>query len=227
MMYYINVYEKENRMKELELAKILWNYLHLGEKIEKCDCILGLGCYDLHIPEKCVQLYKEGYADLIIFTGGLGKSTSEAETFRDIAINLGVPKEKILVENKSTNTGDNFRFTKKLIAEQNLSIHSFLIVQKPYMERRAYAAFKAILPDEKCVVTSPDISFEDYFKEYEKINGNTKELLSIMVGDLQRMKIYPKNGWQIEQDIPDYVWNAYEALVSMGYDKYVIKEDLQ
>lgn len=43
--------KKENRMKELELSRILWNYLHLGGKIEKCDCILGLGCYDLHIPE--------------------------------------------------------------------------------------------------------------------------------------------------------------------------------
>ncbi len=220
-------------MKELELSRILWNYLHLGGKIEKCDCILGLGCYDLHIPEKCAQLYKEGYADLIIFTGGLGKSTSdvwnksEAKIFRDIAINLGVPEEKILIENKSTNTGDNFRFTKKLIDDKKLDIHSFLVVQKPYMERRAYAAFKAILPDDKCVVTSPEISFEDYFKEYEDKNGNIKELLCIMVGDLQRMKIYPKKGWQIEQGIPDEVWQAYEELVSMGYDKYVVKDDLQ
>lgn len=220
-------------MKELELAKILWNYLHLGEEIKKCDCILGLGCYDMHIPERCAQLYHDGYGDLIIFTGGLGKCTSgvlkksEAEVFRDIAINLGVPENKILIENKSTNTGDNFRFTKALIEEKGLNIHSYLVVQKPYMERRAYAAFKAILPNDECLVTSPDISFEDYFKEYEDMNGSIKELLCVMVGDLQRMRVYPSKGWQIEQDIPDIVWNAYEELVSMGYDKYVIKEELQ
>ena len=220
-------------MKELELAKILWDYLYLGEEIKKCDCILGLGCYDLHIPEKCAQLYHDGYGDFIIFTGGLGKCTSgvfeksEAEVFRDIAINLGVPENKILIENKSTNTGDNFRFTKAFIEEKGLSIHSYLIVQKPYMERRAYAAFKAILPTEECSVTSPNISFEEYFKEYEEQNGSTQELLNVMVGDLQRMKVYPKKGWQIEQVIPDYVWSAYEELVFMGYDKYVIKEGLQ
>jgi len=220
-------------MKELELAKILWDYLYLGEEIKKCDCILGLGCYDLHIPEKCAQLYHDGYGDFIIFTGGLGKCTSgvfeksEAEVFRDIAINLGVPENKILIENKSTNTGDNFRFTKALIKEKELSIHSYLIVQKPYMERRAYAAFKAILPTEECSVTSPNISFEEHFKEYEEQNGSTQELLNVMVGDLQRMKVYPKKGWQIEQVIPDYVWSAYEELVFMGYDKYVIKEGLQ
>lgn len=217
-------------MKEMELAKILWDYLHLGRELKKCDCILGLGCYDLHIPEKCAQLYKEGYSNLIIFTGGLGKCTSgvweksEAEVFRDIAINLGVPKEKILIENQSTNTGDNFRFTKKLIDEKKLDIHSFLVVQKPYMERRAYAAFKAILPEEKCVVTSPSISFEDYFDEYEKENGSIKELLCVMVGDLQRIKVYPEKGWQIPQKIPDIVWQAYLELVNMGYDKYVIKD---
>jgi len=220
-------------VKELELAKILWNYLYLGEEIRKCDCILGLGCYDLHIPEKCAQLYHDGYGSFIIFTGGLGKCTngvfkkSEAEVFRDIAINLGVPKDKILIENKSTNTGDNFRFTKALIEEKRLNVHSYLIVQKPYMERRAYAAFKAILPTEECSVTSPDISFESYFKEYEDSNGSIKELLCVMVGDLQRMKVYPSKGWQIEQDIPITVWSAYEELVSMGYDKYVIKEELK
>lgn len=217
-------------MKELELAKILWDYLYLGGKVEKCDCILGLGCYDMHIPEKCAQLFKDGYSNLIIFTGGLGKCTSgvfeksEAEVFRDKAISLGVPEEKILIENQSTNTGDNFRFTKKLIDEKGLPIHSFLVVQKPYMERRAYAAFKAILPKEKCVVTSPSISFEDYFKEYKKENGSIRELLCVMVGDLQRIKVYPEKGWQISQEIPDTVWQAYLELVQMGYDKYVIKD---
>lgn len=152
------------------------------------------------------------------------KELELAKIFRDKAISLGVPEEKILIENQSTNMGDNFRFTKKLIDEKSLSVHSFLVVQKPYMERRAYAAFKAILPEEKCVVTSPAIFFEDYFKEYEKENGSIKELLCVMVGDLQRIKVYPEKGWQIPQEIPDTVWQAYLELGNMGYDKYVMKD---
>lgn len=44
-----------------------------------------------------------------------------------------------------------------------------------------------------------------------------------MVGDLQRIKEYPAKGFQIEQEIPDEVWSAYETLVAAGYDKHLIK----
>ena len=216
----------------MEFVKILWDYMHLDHKIEKCDCILGLGCQDLHIPERCAELYHQGYGNIIIFAGGFGKVTkeiwnvSEAEKFAEIAISLGVPKEKIYIENKSTNTGDNFRFTKNLIDHYHLNINSFLIVHKPYMERRCFAAFSAILPDKKCIVTSQPISCEDYFKEYEKGIISADEIIHILVGDLQRMKIYAKKGWQIEQHIPTKVWKAYENLVNLGYCKYLIQESI-
>jgi hypothetical protein len=48
------------------------------------------------------------------------------------------------------------------------------------------------------------------------------DVVGIMVGDLQRIKIYPAHGWQIAQDIPDDVWNAFEELVRAGYTKYLI-----
>jgi hypothetical protein len=44
-----------------------------------------------------------------------------------------------------------------------------------------------------------------------------------MVGDLQRIKIYPARGFQIEQEIPEPVWQAFEVLVRAGYDKYLIQ----
>lgn len=44
-----------------------------------------------------------------------------------------------------------------------------------------------------------------------------------MVGDLQRIKEYPAVGFQIPQDIPSDVWEAYEQLVALGYDEYLIK----
>ena len=43
-----------------------------------------------------------------------------------------------------------------------------------------------------------------------------------MVGDLQRIRLYPSKGFQISQDIPNEVWEAFEALVHEGYDKYLI-----
>ena len=47
-------------------------------------------------------------------------------------------------------------------------------------------------------------------------------MISIMVGDLQRIKIYPEKGFQIHQEIPDDVWAAYEELVQAGYNQRLI-----
>lgn len=212
---------------ELELAQVLWDYMRLGEHVEKCDCILGLGCHDLSIPRVCAELYHKGYADIVIFSGGLGKATdgkfakSEAEIFCDIAVQLGVPREKIYLETESTNTGDNFKFTKRLIEKKGLKIDSFLLVHKPYMERRSYAAFMTNFENKKCIVTSEDVCFQDYM-DRQSVEERC-ETINILVGDVLRMKVYAEKGWQIKQEIPEEVWQAMNALRKMGFDKYNIK----
>lgn len=44
-----------------------------------------------------------------------------------------------------------------------------------------------------------------------------------MVGDLQRIDVYGKNGFQIAQEIPDNVWKAYNKLIDLGYTEQLIK----
>ena len=46
-----------------------------------------------------------------------------------------------------------------------------------------------------------------------------------MAGDLQRIKLYAQKGFQIPQEIPINVWDAYEKLVETGYTKHLVKED--
>jgi len=207
-------------------AKKLWDYHSMNQKLEKADCILVLGSHDTRIAERGAQLLLDGWAPLLIYSGGVGRLTAglwdkpEAEVFAGIAIKMGVPKEKILIENKSTNTGENIIFTMKILKEKGMDPQSFIVVQKPYMERRAFATFKKILPDKKLIVTSPQISYEDYPNEAL----SKDKVLNVMVGDLQRIKIYPEKGFQIPQEIPKDVWEAYETLVKAGYDKHLIKE---
>lgn len=130
------------QLQEEELIKKLWNYMKSNQKIEKSDCIIGLGCEDLNIAKVAVDLYFKEYANKIIFSGGLGKVTRniwnepEANKFAEYAIEQGVPKENIYIENKSTNTGDNFRFTKELIKQKKLNIQSCIVVCKPYAQKR-------------------------------------------------------------------------------------------
>ena len=140
-----------------------------------------------------------------------------------IAMSLNVPRESILIEAHSTNTGENIAFTKRLLADKGLNPQRFIIVQKPYMERRSYATFRKLWPEKELIVTSPQVSFQNYLAEYANRSLSVADVVSIMVGDLQRIKLYPARGFQIEQEIPDEVWEAFEELVRAGYDKYLIQ----
>ena len=208
----------------LALAKTLWDYHHMNHDLERSDCILVLGSHDTRVAERGAESYLQGWAPLLIMSGGLGRLTkdmwkeTEADLFAKIAIEKGVPPEAILIENRSTNTGENIIFTKELLQQKHLDPQSFIVVQKPYMERRSFATFKKHLPDKNLCVTSPHIAFENYPTEELPM----ERVINIMVGDLQRIKIYAEKGFQIEQEIPVDVWKAYERLVEMGFDEQVI-----
>jgi len=210
------------------LAETLWNYHLMKHQIAKADAILVLCSHDERVAERAAQLFHEGWAPLVIFSGGQGAITSslwdepEAERFARIAADLGVPRESILIEPHSTNTGENIEFTKRLLAERGLDLQKFIVVQKPYMERRAFATFRQLWPEKELIVTSPQVSFREYVAHYANRSLSAADVVGIMVGDLQRIKIYPDRGWQIAQEIPEEVWRAFEELVRAGYDKYLI-----
>ena len=134
---------------------------------------------------------------------------SEAEIFADVAVGLGVPRDRILIEARSTNTGENVDFSRQLLAEKGLHPRKAIAVQKPYMERRTLATFQQRWPELEVVVTSPQVDFDAY------ATGDIRkdDVIHIMVGDLQRLIVYGRKGWSVPQDIPAAVMEAYEGLV--------------
>lgn len=210
------------------LAEALWHYHQLNHVVSTADAILVLCSYDLAVAERGAELFLEDRAPLLIFSGGLGAITKhfwkepEADQFAAIAQRMGVPADKILIENRSTNTGENVQFTRRLLAEKGLDPQTFILVQKPYMERRSYATFRKVWPEKEAIVTSPRVSFDEYLSRYSNSALSADEVVSIMVGDLQRIRLYPAMGFQIAQDIPDDVWSAFEGLVAAGYDGHLV-----
>lgn len=208
------------------LAQKIWDYHHLNHRVEKSDVILVMGSHDLRVAERGAQLFLEHWAPLLVFSGGLGRLTRgvwdrpEADRFAEIAARMGVPREAMLIENRSTNTGENVRFTKDLLAKLHIDPQKFLLVHKPYMERRAFATFRKFWPEKQALVTSPQMSLEDYpSQEISK-----RDVIGIMVGDLQRIRIYSAKGYQIPQEIPPDVWAAGQELIRMGFTQNIIKE---
>ena len=143
----------------------------------------------------------------------------KAEIFADIAVNKGVPKNQVLLEDKSTNTGENIRFSMELISKKHISTDSVVVVTKPYMERRTYATAKKLFPSKNFIVTSPNISYE----EYPNSEISKDLMINIMVGDLQRIMEYPAKGFQIEMEVPEEVRDACKFLIGAGFDQHLIR----
>ncbi len=212
-------------MDILSAAKLIWDYHHMNHKLEKADCIVVLGSHDTRVAERGAEVFLQGLAPIIVFSGYLGALTlgswerPEAEVFAEIAMKRGVPQDNILIENKSTNTGENFLFTKELLFKDGILPEKIIAVQKPYMERRTYATCKKVWPEVEVLVTSPEYTFETYPNHEITLD----KVINIMVGDLQRILVYPKMGFQIPQTIPEEVLEAYKFLVNAGYTSRLIK----
>lgn len=203
---------------------VIWDYMCLKMPLRKCDCIVGFGCHNEDIPLRCAELYHQGYGPRILFTGGLGRNTinmwtrSEADRFADIAMKAGVPKEDIIIENRSTNSAENIIFTRKRFEELGMNVERILAVHKPFMERRLMAAMGVYWPELEAVYTSPQLTMEEFIGHSVTGQGMTeKAVIDVIVGDFQRMDVYEKKGYQIHQDIPEEAWQAFRALVELGY----------
>ena len=210
-----------------EAVQTVWDYHHMHHELTPADGILVLGSHDIRVAEWGAQLWLDGWADWLIFSGGLGRLTegnwqqTEAERFGEVARQMGVPDNKMLLEISSTNTGENFRYTAALLAERKLSLDAFIVAQKPYMERRAFATFHRHWPDKTCIATSPPLSFEAYCATDDPAI-NQESVIHLLVGDLQRIDLYAERGFQIPQVIPPPVRAAYDTLVEAGYTQQLI-----
>ncbi|KAL3854181.1 hypothetical protein ACJMK2_013459 [Sinanodonta woodiana] len=218
--------------EDMRDGQIIWDYLKLGGTIEKSDLILGLGCNDIRVAERASDLWLQGYGDLLMFSGKNGIraqtvwSKPEAEVFRDKALEKGVPSDKILIENKSRNTGENVQLSFKILEEKGIRPKSIILVQKPYMERRTLVTFLKQWPGDtssiKIYVTSPEVTFSEY---PTKDTGDFQNVIAIIVGDLQRIQLYAEIGFQIPQHIPDDVLDAFNRLKNAGrYNSYLIQQ---
>ena len=205
-------------------VQVIWDFMLMEHESEPSDLIWALGSHDLRVADRAADLWKEGLAPLIVMSGGFGNFTEgvfekpEAELFRERAVNRGVPDEVILVENRSTNTGENVQFTKQLLEKEGILVKRAIAVQKPYMEKRTFATIAKQWEELEIQVTSPQLSLTDYCGGEISLD----ELIHIMVGDFQRLRVYPGMGFMIQQEVPDDAVEAWEFLVGKGFVDHLL-----
>ena len=202
----------------------------------KTDGILVFGSSDISVADEAANLWIKIAKDRLdanmicpymIFSGGMGTGPHsgfnlmgwkrpEAEIFSERVESIVKKNEnpkyyenlQVFIENKGENSGENVDLSKQIIDANNLKSEKLIIVQKPFMERRTYATFKHRWSDPDIRLYSSNISLVEY---PDKSKISLEEVIGIMVGDLQRIKFYapPHGNFQITQDIPEEVWQAF------------------
>ncbi len=84
----------------------------LGAKVNGSEMSLAL----LYRANKALEYLKQNQHTKVIVTGGQGpgEDITEAEALRRYLDENGIPSERILIENRSTSTYENLKFTKEL-----------------------------------------------------------------------------------------------------------------
>lgn len=118
--------------------------LETRDSLQAADAIVVLGAplrpdggLSMAVRERVregVRLYFEGYAPLLLFTGGAAHSAAEAPAMAQRAHELGVPRDAILVEADSTTTAENARYSARLLRAHNVG--SVIVVSQPFHLRR-------------------------------------------------------------------------------------------
>ncbi|WP_067722905.1 YdcF family protein [Nocardia yamanashiensis] len=206
----------------------LWHYNQLRHEVRPVDAAIGLGSHDLGVADQAIKLYHKGFFPLIVFTGATAPTTierfprGEAQHYSEWAIAGGVPPEAILVEPNATNTTENINFTRALLAEHGTlgSVKSVMLISRPYQQRRSYAICRKQWPEVDVVCAPRDVPLDYYIDRI----GDIERVITMLVGDTQRVWVYADNGWAIEQEVPDEVRQAYSRLVDAGFTDRLLPE---
>jgi uncharacterized SAM-binding protein YcdF (DUF218 family) len=200
-------------------VETLWKYHNLQHELHRTDVGIGLGSHDLSVATTIAELFHRGMFPLIVLTGANSPTTKErfprgeAAHYRDHAIDLGVPGEAILTEDTATNTGENITRTHELLNRNGHAVDSVTLVSRPYQQRRAYATCRKLWPDVEPLCAATPLPLTEYIDSI----GDEARVVTMLVGDTQRIGIYADRGFAIRQPMPDDVRDAMALLVNEGY----------
>lgn len=231
---------------------------HLIHRIgaQRFEIVAVFGNQVLATVTQACSLIVSGLGDRLLLTGGRGHSTlflfrniarsaryghlvqdgsvherlSEAEMFAVIAKSeFGISPAKILIENNSTNTGENVRFSLELIGKEALWPLRILVMQDPLMQRRTMLTFELAARD---LPRQPLLYSRSVFvPQFElRVNGGLglryghdlpwreNRFLSLVLGEIERIRNDERGygprgrGFIPAVEIPRDVLSGYENL---------------
>lgn len=186
------------------------------------DAVIGFGVFDLRLPQYCADLFSQGYARRIIFTGGIGGGSgnlrgAEADVWRCEVqrTHPDLPDHVFVIENRSTNTAENIQFTAELLQQLHpelafgVGIRRAIIVASPSRLRRVRLTMRQLQPAVEVIRMRPPV---DFAAEQALYAQHGVDYLAHLVGEIDRLLTYSSRGWIAPEPLPAVVIAAGEQL---------------
>lgn len=116
------------------------------------DCIFVFGGRSVRRIKKAGELFLANRAPYILVSGSSArwedKTTTEAEWMKEHLIEMGVPEEKILLEEQADNTTENV-VASAFILQRNFGLHNIkriLVVSSPFHMKRCSLTLQTYMP---------------------------------------------------------------------------------
>lgn len=192
--------------------QILHDFLALREPVAPADVIVGFGHFDERIPQRCAELWHQGAAPFILFSGRAGRGTPrnvfcEAEWFAQIAVGrCDVPRQAIRLEATSTNALENVRNCDDVVESR---LTRWIAVANPCMQRRI--ALTVSRQTARVAVSSPPGG--DIEEELAIYAAAGEDCVAWMIGEIERIRRYGNEGHIDRCSIPDRVLEACNQLI--------------
>lgn len=213
----------------IKLGQTLWDYHTLYEDVATSELIVVSG-HDIRLVDEAVKLFEGGGITFVIFCGGHeygevrglkdgGLQGKEADVYRQKAIELGIPKSAILLQDKSKNMGEVVHFVFELVESKGLKRSRSAWIFEPDKQRRGRATLEKQWLGVSVRVTSFQTSMDKYCND--EISMDT--LIRQMVGNIRRIIEYPEKGFQTYQEVPEDVMDAYDNLIALDFTDGLMK----
>jgi uncharacterized SAM-binding protein YcdF (DUF218 family) len=118
------------------------HWLDVTDPLAKADAIVAISGDTGARADTAIALWKQGYAPVLIFSGGSSdpQSVASAELMKRTAVAAGVPGNAIVVEGISATTEENAQRVAELMKSRGM--RSAILVTSPYHQRRAAILFE-------------------------------------------------------------------------------------
>lgn len=135
------------------------------------------------------RLFRDGQTQRLILCGGEPGPGDDAMSLQKVAVENGVPEDKILIEDQSTSTREAVVFSQPILAKEG--VHSLTLVTSPYHQRRAFLVAKRILGNDIELVNSPaNPSFWSPQGWWKTLSG-----IRIVLEEYVKLAYYFLRGW--------------------------------